>query len=261
MSRVQLCELHELERTPDRWRRMLNDVLTFFALNFDPYGPVLPRLLDAIGKSGQARVLDLGSGAGGPAMALIHCALRRGLRPPAIMLTDKYPNLEAFRAAAARYDGVSFVEKPVDAGAIPAGLEGFRTIFSTFHHLAPDRARDLLREAMERGAGIGVFEYTERNILAWGLPLLLMPLFVWVATPLLRPLTLARLFWTYVAPVIPIMLTWDALVSCLRTYSLRELREMTAGLTKPGWRWELGRVQSYGTWRVTYLLGYPLSAP
>ena len=81
---------------------------------------------------------------------------------------------------------------------------------------------------------------------------------VWLITPFIRPFSWSRLFWTYVIPVLPFLVAHDAAVSCLRTYSLAELDELTAGIGGPGWRWERGR-----SWagripnRVTWLIGRP----
>ena len=39
----------------------------------------------------------------------------------------------------------------------------------------------------------------------------------------------------YLIPVIPFVLWFDGIVSCMRTYSLRELGELTAGLPANGY--------------------------
>jgi hypothetical protein len=49
-----------------------------------------------------------------------------------------------------------------------------------------------------------------------------------------------RLFWTYVAPIVPLLVPWDGLVSGLRLYSLNELREIVEGLPSNDYRWEIG---------------------
>jgi hypothetical protein len=65
------------------------------------------------------------------------------------------------------------------------------------------------------------------------------------------------LFWTYLLPVIPLVLFWDGIVSNLRTYSPAELQELTLGVQRDGYRWEIGKIPA-GSCKITYLLGYPL---
>jgi hypothetical protein len=79
--------------------------------------------------------------------------------------------------------------------------------------------------------------------------------------PFVRPLRGRTLFWTYAVPLVPLMGAWDAFVSCLRTYTPAELKEMTARIPTPGYQWEIGRVRALGAMRVTYLFGYPSQTP
>jgi len=56
--------------------------------------------------------------------------------------------------------------------------------------------------------------------------------------------------------VIPFVLFFDGLISCLRSYSIAELKEMTSGLEGSGYRWEIG--ERSGGWvcvRITYVIG------
>jgi hypothetical protein len=58
----------------------------------------------------------------------------------------------------------------------------------------------------------------------------LMPLVVLLVTPMIRPFRWSRLFWTYLVPAVPFLVLFDGVVSCLRTYTPDELRELTRGL-------------------------------
>src|SRR5262245_9719783 len=51
---------------------------------------------------------------------------------------------------------------------------------------------------------------------------------------------------------------WDGVVSCLRTYSPAELRELTNGLGAGDYLWESGEEKyARSLIPVTYLIGYP----
>jgi hypothetical protein len=65
-----------------------------------------------------------------------------------------------------------------------------------------------------------------------------------------------------VLPIIPLVLLFDGLVSCLRTYQPRELRELIGGLAAPEYRWETGeQAGTFGSLPITYLIGYPRGRP
>jgi hypothetical protein len=61
--------------------------------------------------------------------------------------------------------------------------------------------------------------------------------------------------------MIPFVLFFDGLISCLRAYSLSELHEMTKGLESSGYGWEIGeQAGGFLPVRITYLFGWPQSA-
>jgi hypothetical protein len=152
---------------------------------------------------------------------------------------------------------IHFLKHSIDATRIPGDLHGFRTLFSSFHHLNPDQARDLLQDCVDRKQAIGIFEAPARHTLTL-LSIFLIPIAAWLFVPFRRPFRWSRLMWTYLIPVIPFVLFFDGLVSCLRAYSLGELKEMTKGVSSQGYRWEIGE-EPGGLLpvRITYLFGWP----
>jgi len=262
MGRLHLFEFHDLEWIPAVWREALTDFMAFFAVSFDVYGPLLPRLEELVRRTGSRRLVDLCSGGTGPTRTLLGRVRLEDGRCPKVVLTDKYPNLAAFRRAQRELGAeVEYREESVDAREVPASLEGFRTLFASFHHFRPDEARRILRDAAEKGQGIAVFEYTERNFLVWGLPLLLTPAFVWLIAPFALPFRWRYILWVNLFPVVPLLGAWDGFVSCLRTYSPAELGALAEPCAVEGYSWEVGRVRSFGACRVTYLFGYPTAEP
>ena len=87
-----------------------------------------------------------------------------------------------------------------------------------------------------------------------------IPFFILFLAPRIHPFRWSRLLWTYGIPVVPFVLWFDGLMSCLRSYSHEELGELVRSLPDEGYRWELG-TQRDGFLPVTYLIGYPASLP
>ncbi len=223
------------------------------------YAPIAP-LLQSVLHSAQCRsIVDVCSGGGGPWLDL-----SRKLQPDAqvfqILLTDKYPNLRAFQnVRAASGNHIAFYPDSVDATKVPDELQGFRTMFTSFHHFAPEEARAILQNAVDAGQSIGIFEITRRapSTISLMFPWALIP---FVFTPLIRPFGWLRLLCTYVVPIIPLVLLFDGVVSCLRTYRPQELREIIKKLSGIEYHWEVGeRSKAAGQPPITYLIGYPLA--
>jgi hypothetical protein len=78
-----------------------------------------------------------------------------------------------------------------------------------------------------------------------------------VFTAFVRPFRWSRLFWTYIVPVIPFVLLFDGVVSCLRTYRPAEFLELVGSLSAD-YEWKAGEFRdSYFKPPITYLIGYP----
>jgi len=253
--RIHLFELEDQSWFPKSIRDVGTDFMRFVAEVAQPYRPVVPRLGRALAATGSPGILDLCSGGAGPAVAIRNQLAASGQKVP-VTLTDKFPNKSAFEyVRQVTGGGVDFIETPIDATAVPAHLPGFRTLFSGLHHFRPEVARHILQDAVDRRQPIGVFEITRRSPLHI-LGTALLPLAMLLSTPFIRPFRWSRLLWTYVVPVVPVFITWDAFVSCLRTYSVKELHELVDGLRYENYSWEIG-VEHTRPAGVCYLIGYP----
>lgn len=258
MQRLHLFEFQDLPWLPAELRDSITDLLGLAIELGRLYDPVLPRLAAALRSCGARDILDLCSGGGGPVPGLRRQLVNRYGLDVGVRLSDLYPNVGAFERIAARAgDGVDFVRTSVDVTRVPPELPGFRTLFSCMHHFQPAQATEILRDAWSRGRGIGVFEITERSP-AGLFPMLMAPVAALALTPFVRPLRLWRLALTYVVPVLPLLFTFDGVVSNLRTYTPDELLELTRPLQRDDYRWEVGKVRHpVLPTSVSYLLGLP----
>lgn len=220
-------------------------------------------LLQALETSKEEVILDLCSGGGGPAFSLQQVLRERSL-PYRVCLSDKYPNTAVWNRLIRKSDGRIFAQTdPVDCLANGAALQAFRTLFTSAHHFAPAQASQVIAQSIRDENGIGIFEVTERNVLAC---IRILPIFLltFLVVPFLRPFSLTHIFWTYVIPLVPISILWDGVVSNLRTYTPEELHtlaEAADAARGPGSiaiTWSSGVIDSIFGTRVTYLIGTPV---
>ena len=116
--------------------------------------------------------------------------------------------------------------------------------------------KKILQNAIDSQSAIGVFEAQERNIKSL-IFMLLSPINVLLMTPFIKPFKIGRIIFTYLIPILPLLICWDGIVSVLRTYSTDELKKLISDLNrKDDYIWEIGKVPS-GPSKVIYLMGYP----
>ena len=259
MRRIQLIEFHDQPWFPRFLRDQVTDALQLILHLGNFYQPIVGRLRRAVEDARAHQILDLCSGAGGPWLWLYKDFDRRDSSTVSVCLTDKYPNASAFtRAQIASRNKILFHAAPVNATEVPQELDGFRTIFNSFHHFRPREAQAILQDAVDRHQSIAIFEVPGRHILTIVLTLL-VPVAGLLVTPFLRPFRWSRLLFTYVIPLVPLVLWFDGIVSCLRVYSPRELAELTVRLSFANdseYQWDIGEEHA-GLLPITYLVGYP----
>jgi len=262
MDRIHLWEWEDQVWMPAVFRNFITDNLHFMAGFMGLFQPMTDKLYQAMQTCGETRILDLCSGGGGPVPALAQRFQHQYGFTPQVTLTDLYPNEEAFARLERDSGGAIRGERrSISAFDVPAELPGFRTLFTGFHHFRPAQAHRILADAVAKRRGIAVFEAQERRFPT----VLLVPLAVFFTSLLFTPfagrMSWRRFLFTYLIPICPLVYAWDGFVSCLRTYSPRELRRLVSDLETPDYRFEIGQLQAHGPfrfpYRITYLLGLP----
>ena len=258
IPRLHLFEWADYSWFPKIIRDYMTEYLHFVETKFRLHEPI-PALLETLSEeTGTTSVIDLCSGGAGPIPA-IDADLRERNVQLQFTLTDKFPNLAAFQQAAKNADGaIRFEANSVDVAHVPKSLMGIRTIFNGLHHFRPNEVQAILRDAVDAGQPIATFELVERRLVSI-LPLVLLPIIVFVVTPAIRPRTFSRFFWTYLVPVVPLVTWWDGVVSHLRSYTPAELEAMAASFPEYTWRTGKSPIGKTGN-SVTYLIGVPRPA-
>lgn len=219
------------------------------------YQPIVRRLKEALVATGSRTIVDLCSGGGGPVVAVQRALEQAGLAVD-VILTDRYPNVRTYQYARERSIGrIRFIDQPVDAAAVPEDLNGFRTMFGALHHFSQGAVRRTLQDAIAKRQPIAAFDMTRGTPPPPSMAILGNPLGVLLAAPFVRPFRWSRLFWTYLVPIVPLCLTWDAFVSGLRLHSVQGLQELVASLPPNDYVWQVGGEKFPRS--ITYVIGYP----
>ncbi|KAL1840896.1 hypothetical protein VTJ49DRAFT_7638 [Mycothermus thermophilus] len=243
-------------------------VATLLRTHLSPYGPLSSYIF-----------IDFCAGGGGPTPSIEQDINARPKTRPAVLdqepvrfvLTDLHPHPFLWSLAGAwsprppqfrRGRALTYVHEPVDATCVSADLlqrilltDGddskkkiFRLFNLAFHHFDDDLARRILKDTVNNsrtnhGGGIGIFELQSRSLAGFAACCLLLP-----ATLLLAPYyalkwgtPLTLLAFTYLVPVVPVVLVWDGWMSCLRTRTVEEVEALLRTCGADGGEEEIAR--------------------
>ncbi|MDO7876533.1 class I SAM-dependent methyltransferase [Hymenobacter sp. ASUV-10] len=257
--RPRLFEFEDLPWFPAVIRSGMMDYLRFMISALRIYQPIVPLLAEALRRSGQCQLLELGAGSGGGTETLWRALRTEGFPQLRITLTDLYPQPAAWADLAVHtHHAIGHESRPVNALRVPRELVGFRVIFSAFHHFAPRAAESLLHDAVQAGTGIGIFEGAGRRWWEYAAAWTVLPLAQLLLTPFFQPFRFSRLVFTYLLPIIPLCTIWDGTVSLLRLYSEAELLALArrADDTEK-FAWQVGKKRHRWGAEVSYLIGWP----
>ena len=137
----------------------------------------------------------------------------------------------------------------------------FRLFSLAFHHFDDELATKILRNTLQTSDGFAIFELQGRDVGNIFTVLMMTPIIFlsswWWFWGQWKPL-----FWTYIIPVIPFVLVYDGIISCLRTRRPHEvmalLKRASADLDGDvdGWRFEVGeQIHSWPTGTMGYFVG------
>jgi hypothetical protein len=255
--RLHLFEFEDFAWFPDVIRTGGTDYLRYFLIRTALYQPAISLINQTLSTTGEHTIIDLCSGGGGYTEQVCEGLTALGNTSFTITLTDKYPNQKAFEYLKEKSNGrIDYCDFPVDVFRVPEALKGLRVLFSAVHHFRPAQVKEILQNAVAAKTPVAFFDGGEKGIPAILGLLIIHPIAFLLCTPFFRPFKLSRIFFTYIVPLIPLYTIWDGIVSVLRMYTPKELRQIAESVTDD-YVWLHGKTKNRFGIKATYLIGYP----
>jgi hypothetical protein len=257
MKRIELFEFEDLPWFPHLFRQCMTTYIRSLHQFLNMAEIIAPLVKRGLEKSVN-QIVDLCSGAGGPMVEVVRTLRTDECSAPSLVLTDLYPS--AAEDESSREHWLKYDPRPIDASDVPSDLHGMRTMICSLHHMSPDKAAKILRDACINRQPFLAFEISDNSspTLLWWTAVPVGFLLTLVMTLRIRPVTIRQLFWTYLVPVLPLLIAWDGAVSNARTYSKDDLKELISTIDCPEYEWEIRIVKPRGLpIPMLYILGLP----
>lgn len=258
--RLHLFEFEDQSWFPNVIRVGGTDYLRYLLITTEVYKPCIKLLNEVLSQTGETKIVDLCSGGGGY-IEEVRCELKNiSTEKIAFTLTDKFPNIEAYKHLQNESNGeIGFDTRSIDAANVPGDLKGVRTMFSAIHHFQPKQVSSILQNAVDNKVPIAIFDGGDKSIFAIIGILIIHPIAFLLFTPFFKPFKLSRLLFTYVIPLIPLYTIWDGCVSILRLYKPKELLKIANSIRPGTYKWTAGKTRIRFGLHASYLIGVPLN--
>ncbi len=234
---MKLFEFGDWPGSPVWYRVYLHRYLVLCYKWFGYYKLWVKPLSNFIRETKSDTLMEYGSGSGEPLRLIVSHLKRETYAKTRFLLSDIRPNPEWCEKINRNKDQqIRYVSKPVDAMADNGEYSCPMIFINSFHHFDVDQAKQIIRNSCSRGRDIFILEYVRNTLLSF-ISMLVGPLTILLTLPFVarrRDWPTMMLF-TYVVPLFSLMFFWDGLVSCRRSYSLRQIQDMVEdmGLSMP----------------------------
>lgn len=203
--KISIPELEDMPWFPSKLRQMQMEFIGFMVVFLKVYEPIKPIIIDCLAQSDTRIVLDLCSGSGEPMKSLFEG------KPQIekVVLSDLYP-------APRQEKGICTWNKyPINALISHKELPGMRTMFNAFHHFNELEKNQILKAHSEKG--IFIAEILSPNLFDLIKIIFTTLIGQILLTPFVKPLSFHRIVFTYLIPVNLITVTWDGVISVLKS--------------------------------------------
>lgn len=223
MKRLNCLELHERSWCPVFLRDYLTDFLSFFNIYSGVYAPAALKVLELIQKSKENHLVDICSGNG-----LYMRRFLKDLNYPQIKitLTDLHPHRNSEFVNITTNGTINYLQKEVSALSAIKELHGIHLMFSAMHHFDEKELSKILQCAIDNEQTVAFFDYSQRKIITELFAVICGVILLLLTSPLIHPFSWKRLLFTYIIPLVPIILITDSIISRLRAYRLSELNDL-----------------------------------
>lgn len=225
MRRKQINQFINIPGFPKILKTMVAEFLSWFVLKVNATKPFVPVIEDMLEKSGAKTIynLELGLGAGME-------TVKPFLNPTIEIINRLHP-----------WDEIN--------------EEGLFVMVNAFHQLPVTEAKDLLKSIAEHKQPLVIVEGNNDSLWQIVGMTVFVPLSVLLATPFVKPFRWSRLFFTYIIPILPLILMIDGCIALIKLYNPDDLREITASLHIPDYQWEAGKKDNGRGGKIIYLTG------
>lgn len=208
-------ELEDYKWFPPILRNFQTEFIGFVVARFNIYD-VFVKQLKSLSLPLQP-MTDLCSGSGEPAISIF----RKSNCFSQLILTDKYPNKLKFND-----DNIFYESRSTDVLEMEFKQGTTYTMFNAFHHFDDADKEKITQKIQSAGATAFFVEILEPDLICLLKVIFATTIGSIFLTPFIQPFSFKRLLFTYIIPINIITITFDGIVSVLKSRSVKQYQKI-----------------------------------
>lgn len=139
--------------------------------------------------------------------------------------------------------------------------KGLYTFINNFHQLNVKEAKQLLTQIAISKNPVVVLEGNNDSL--WQIigMTFFVPLTVLLMSPFVKPFRGSRLIFTYIIPILPLVIMIDGCLALLKLYNPNDLKELTSDIIVGNYKWQYGKKDNGRGGKIIYLTGFYALSP
>ena len=132
---------------------------------------------------------------------------------------------------------------------------GMYLFVNAFHQLPAISAKKTLEEIAKSRNPVVVVEGNNDSL--WQLVgmTIFLPVTVILSAPFVKPFRWSRILFTYIIPVLPVIMVIDGCIGLLKLYNPKDLNKLTSSIKVSDYKWTTGKKDNGRGGKIIYLTG------
>jgi len=229
MRRKQITQIINTNWCPTFIKKMIAEFLSWFVLQTNATKPFIPVIDEVLKKTQTKHVIN------------IEFNIGAGIE-----------TVQPFLAADITVDSIHISQ-------FHTNTNGLYLFINSFHQLNASQASEVLQKIADSGNPVVIVEGNNDSLWQIVGMTVFVPLTVLLTAFFVKPLRILRILFTYIIPILPIIIVIDGCIALLKLYNPSDLLTLSSSITTKNYDWNAGKNDNGRGGKIMYLTGRKLS--
>ncbi|MEZ4796094.1 MAG: hypothetical protein R2785_02885 [Flavobacteriaceae bacterium] len=228
MKRKQITQIINVGWFPKFLKSLIAEFLSWFVAKVNATKPFIPVIEDILNKTNHKRIINIEFNVGA------------GIETVKPFLKD------------------DVTVDSIHISNFNTSEKGVYLFVNSFHQLNSEKAKKILQDIVDSGNPLVVVEGNNDSLWQIVGMTVFVPLTVLLTAFFVMPFRISRIIFTYLIPILPIIIVIDGCIALLKLYNPTDLLELTSSLERNNYDWKAGKNDNGRGGKIMYLTGRKL---